>query len=341
MTATAKKECVVFPVLYLDFGCFPVAEPAENNAVPPKPVKKGKNDTMKYILGPMKLPFLILTPMCILVGISTAMWSGANVSAIRIFLIVVGAVCSHISVNALNEYHDFKSGLDSRTERTPFSGGSGTLQERPDKATAALATGIISLLLCFSIGMYFVFTVGIMLLPLGLLGIALIVFYTRWITKRPIICLIAPGLAFGPLMVLGTHFVLAGSYSLTAFVASLVPGFLVSDLLLLNQFPDVEADKTVGRKHLPILLGRKNVARIYVLFLAASYMPIIIGYLLGIFPIHAFIALATIVLAVKTSRGVLRYSDEIKNLVPYLGKNVIIDLATPALLAIGFMIASR
>lgn len=288
----------------------------------------------------MKVPFLILTPMCILVGIATAMWSGVHVSVAPIVLIVVGAVCSHISVNALNEYHDFKSGLDSRTERTPFSGGSGTLQERPDKAPAALATGIISLLLCFSIGMYFVFTVGALLLPLGLLGVALIVFYTRWITKRPIICLVAPGLAFGPLMVLGTHFVLTGSYSWTAFLASLVPGFLVSALLLLNQFPDMDADKTVGRRHLVILLGRKSVARIYIFFLTASYVPIILGYALGVFPVHVFIALATIVLAVHTSRGVLRYSDEMKNLVPYLGKNVIIDLATPALLAIGLMIAS-
>ncbi len=295
---------------------------------------------MKYILGPMKVPFLILTPMCILVGISTAMWSGSRVSVLSIVLIVIGAVCSHVSVNALNEYYDWKSGLDSRTERTPFSGGSGTLQERPDKAGAALATGIISLLLCFSIGMYFVFTVGIWLLPLGLLGMTLIVFYTQWITKRPIICLIAPGLAFGPLMVLGTHFVLTGSYSWTAFLASLVPGFLVSDLLLLNQFPDVEADQTVGRKHLPILLGRKNVARIYILFLAASYMPILVGYALGVFPVHVFIALASIALTIPTSRGVLRYSDEMKSLVPYLGKNVIINLATPALLAIGLMIAS-
>ena len=295
---------------------------------------------MKYILGPMKLPFLILTPMCILVGISTAMWSGARVSAMSIVLIVIGAVCSHISVNALNEYHDFKSGLDERTERTPFSGGSGALQERPDTAPYALATGIISLLLCFAIGMYFVFTVGILLLPLGLLGIALIVFYTQWITKRPLICLIAPGLAFGPLMVLGTHFVLTGSYQWTAFLASLVPGFLVSDLLLLNQFPDMDADKTVGRKHLVILLGRKNVARIYIFFLAASYMPIILGYALGIFPPHVLIALATIIIAVQTSRGVLKYSDEMKSLVPYLGKNVIINLATPALFAIGLMIAS-
>jgi 1,4-dihydroxy-2-naphthoate octaprenyltransferase len=295
---------------------------------------------MRYILGPMKVPFLILTPMCILVGISTAVWSGVRVDVLSVILIVVGAVCAHISVNALNEYCDFKSGLDFRTQRTPFSGGSGALQERPDKAGTALATGIISLVFCFAIGMYFVFTVGVLLLPLGLLGIALIVFYTQWITKKPIICLIAPGLAFGPLMVLGTHFVLTGSYSYTALLASLVPGFLVSDLLLLNQFPDMEADKTVGRNHLPILLGRKNVARIYILFLAASYVPLFLGYALGIFPVHVFFALATTIIAVQTSRGVLKYSEEMKSLVPYLGKNVIINLATPALLAIGLMIAS-
>ncbi len=289
----------------------------------------------------MKVPFLILTPMCILVGIATAMWAGAKIDVLSVVLIVIGAVCAHISVNALNEYCDFKSGLDFRTERTPFSGGSGALQERPDKAGTALATGIISLVLCFAIGMYFVFfTVGVLLLPLGLLGIALIVFYTQWITKKPFICLIAPGLAFGPLMVLGTHFVLTGSYSWTALLASLVPGFLVSDLLLLNQFPDVEADKSVGRNHLPIILGRKNVARIYIFFLAASYLPLFLGYALGVFPIHVFFALATTIIAVQTSRGVVRYSEEMKSLVPYLGKNVIINLATPALLAIGLMIAS-
>ena len=106
-------------------------------------------------------------------------------------------------------------------------------------------------------------------------------------------------------MVLGTHFVLTGSYSWTALLASLVPGFLVSDLLLLNQFPDMEADKTVGRNHLPILLGRKNVARIYIFFLATSCLPLFLGYALGVFPIHVFLALATTIIAVQTSRGVL------------------------------------
>lgn len=69
-------------------------------------------------------------------------------------------------------------------------------------------------------------------------------------------------------------------------------------------------------------------------------LPLFLGYALGAFPIHVFFALATTIIAVQTSRGVVRYSEEMKSLVPYLGKNVIINLATPALLAIGLMIAS-
>ncbi len=277
--------------------------------------------------------------MCILVGIGTAVWSGAKPDVLSIVLIVIGAVSAHISANALNEYCDFKSGLDFRTQKTPFSGGSGTLPSNPEKANVALITGLVSLGLTFFLGLYLVYLSGIGLLPLGLFGLILIVSYTKWITKRPILCLIAPGLGFGPLMVMGTHFVLTGRYSWTAFIASLVPGFLVSDLLLLNQFPDVEADMTVGRKHLPIVLGRKSVAKIYTLLLAASYAPLFLGYLVGKFPAHIFIALITTVIAIHTARGVLRHAEEIQGLTPYLGKNVIINLATPALFAIGLLIA--
>ena len=75
---------------------------------------------------------------------------------------------------------------------------------------------------------------------LGLAGLLLVFGYTIWFTRDPYLCLIAPGLGFGPFMVMGTHFVLTGNYAWTAFIASLIPFFLVSNLLLLNQFPDVD-----------------------------------------------------------------------------------------------------
>jgi 1,4-dihydroxy-2-naphthoate octaprenyltransferase len=212
-------------------------------------------DRIKLLLGPMRAPFLILTPACVLLGLGTAVWTTGRVNWLHFAMALVGAVCAHISVNAFNEYFDFKSGLDARTQRTPFSGGSGTLQAREDMARPALAMAWTALAITALIGVCFVFLRGPAILPLGILGLLVILAYTPWLTRSPFLCLIAPGLGFGPLMVMGVHFALTGAYSWTAFVASLVPFFLVSDLLLLNQFPDVEADRGVGRRHFPILVG--------------------------------------------------------------------------------------
>ena len=290
------------------------------------------------IFGPMRLPFLILTPACVLLGTATAVRSGAQLTLHNLVWAFIGAVASHISVNALNEYHDFKSGLDFNTQPTPFSGGSGTLPKSPDKVHIALATGLISLTVTVLVGIYFLHVSGLWLLPVGLLGIVIIVSYTKWITKNPILCLIAPGLGFGPLMVMGTSFALTGSYSWTSLVASLVPFFLVSNLLLLNQFPDVEADSKVGRRHFPIALGRRASVKLFVAFLASAYVTITMGCIVGSLPPRAFLALGSAVLAVPTVRGVSRFANDLPRLIPYMGTNVIIVILTPVLLAIGLFI---
>jgi 1,4-dihydroxy-2-naphthoate octaprenyltransferase len=275
-----------------------------------------------------------------MLGAATAAWSGAEIDLHYLALAFVGAVASHISVNALNEYHDFTSGLDFNTQPTPFSGGSGTLPKNPDKAHVALITGLISLVVIVIVGIYFLSVRGLWLLPVGLLGIVTIVAYTKWITKNPFFCLIAPGLGFGPLMVMGTDFALSGSYSWASFVASLVPFFLVSNLLLLNQFPDVEADKGVGRHHFPIAIGRESSVRLYVMFLVGAYLAIIFGYITGSLPLTGFLALGSIVIAVPTVKGVARFANDVDRLIPYMGRNVVIIILTPVLLAIGLFISS-
>ena len=296
----------------------------------------GKNTTV--IFGPMRLPFLVLTPACVVLGTATAISSGSEFSFSYFLLALMGAVSAHIGVNAINEYDDFKSGLDFTTEPTPFSGGSGTLPKNPEKAHSAFITGLISIVITSLVGLYFLYVRGPLILPLGIVGLIVVITYTKWLTKNPILCLIAPGLGFGILMVMGTDFVLSGSYSLKSFIASLVPFFLVGDLLLLNQFPDVEADGGIGRRHLPIVIGRKSSAKIYALFLAGAYVSIILGYLLGVFPLGGLLALASIFLAVPTVRGVMRYADDIQRLIPYMGRNVLINILTPVLLAIGLFI---
>jgi 1,4-dihydroxy-2-naphthoate polyprenyltransferase len=287
-------------------------------------------------MASMRLPFLTLPPACVALGAGVVHATGGAVSMLQLIIVLVGAVASHVAVNALNEYHDFRSGLDFATQRTPFSGGSGYLT--PDKPRVALIVGLLASAVTAAVGLYFLYTRGWGLLPLGGLGLLTIVTYTRWMTGRPLICLVAPGLGFGTFMVLGTEYALSGQYTWTGVVASLVPFFLVSNLLLLNQFPDVAPDAGIGRRHLPIAIGRHRSAWVYTLFLAAAYVTVAIGVGLSLFPLAGLAALVTLLISAPTARGVLQHADDIPQLVPLMGRNVLITLATPALLSAGLFL---
>ncbi|MFQ5586782.1 MAG: prenyltransferase [Thermodesulfobacteriota bacterium] len=293
---------------------------------------------LKAFLGPTRLPFLILTPVSVFLGLGTAIWSTGQISILYLVLILFGALSAHISVNTFNEYSDFKSGLDYKTERTPFSGGSGSLQARPGFARQVLGTALTACAISGLIGFYFLHVRGIALLPPGILGLLIVFAYTPWLTHHPFLCLMAPGLAFGPLMVMGTDFVLTGEYSWTSFTASLVPFFLVSDLLLLNQFSDVEADRSVGRKHLPIVIGRRHSSVIYGVLLLLAYLTIVLGVYFTLLPVTSLLGLGTVGLAVPAFLGVYRYADDVKKLMPYMGLNVVINVLTPVLVAIGLLV---
>ena len=61
------------------------------------------------LMGPMRVPFLILAPVCVFLGIGTAVWTSDGLNVLYVVLALIGGVAAHISVNALNEYFDFRS----------------------------------------------------------------------------------------------------------------------------------------------------------------------------------------------------------------------------------------
>ena len=282
--------------------------------------------------------FLILTPMCVLVGVAVAAYKGFELNPLHVILTIVGALLAHVSVNVLNDYFDYRSGIDLATKRTPFSGGSGVLPAGLLKAQQVYLLGLASLVGVGAVGIYFTYEYGWEILPLGILGMVVIYLYTTHITKNPLLCAIAPGLGFGPLMVVGTYFTQTGEYSLAAGLASLVPGFLVSNLLLLNQFPDVEADKVAARRHLPIAFGRQFSARVYAALMIATYVSLAVAVSFSILPLTALIGLLALPLAAKTVTGVLKNYDETEKLLPFLGLNIQVILLTTLLTGAGILL---
>lgn len=291
------------------------------------------------VLQSARGPFLILTPVCVLLGVAAAMQQGIALNWLSLALILTGALAAHISVNALNEYLDFRSGLDLTTQRTPFSGGSGALPAQPAAANAVLAFGLVTLAITALTGLYFLWQGAWGLLPLGLAGLVIIVTYTRQINRSPWLCLIAPGIGFGLAMVAGSAYALGANDSPALWLAALVPFFLVNNLLLLNQYPDIEADKAVGRYHWPIAYGVARSTQVYALFVAASAGCIVAGVTLQLFPLWSLLALLPLLLSLITLRGARQLGADIGSQPQFMAANVGATLLTPTVLGLSLLLS--
>jgi len=100
----------------------------------------------------------------------------------------------------------------------------------------------------------------------------------------------------------------------------------------------VEADRSIGRKHLPIVVGRRTSSLIYGAFLLLAYLVILSGVYLRYLPPASLLGLLTILIAVPVSVNVFRHAENVQKLIPLMGLNVIIIILTPTLVGIGLLI---
>ena len=290
------------------------------------------------VIHAMRPSFLILTPVCILLAVATAQFQGQYYSLNYTLLCLVGALTAHIAVNTLNEYQDFHSGLDLITKRTDFSGGSGLLVEHPGLSSQVFKATLITLMITALIGIYFMTVHGWKILPIGLVGLLVVITYTKWINKRAWLCLIAPGLGFGTLMVAGTYLCITGALNTSIWLISLIPFFLINNLLLLNQIPDIDADTKVGRNHLAIKHGIGASIKTYGVFVIFAQLTLIYLVLENILPLMSIVAIIPMLLGYYVLYGMIIFNREIASAPKYLAANVICSIATPALLALSLFI---
>jgi 1,4-dihydroxy-2-naphthoate octaprenyltransferase len=284
--------------------------------------------------------FLLLVPVCTFTGVATSLYEKNHFRPLYFALAFIGALFAHISVNVLNEYSDYRTGIDFKTRKTPFSGGSGILPSGLLKPKQALVLGLGSLAVTIAVGIYFIYQYKWDILPIGLVGVAIILLYTPFLTRlHGVTELIGPGLGFG-LMVLGTYVTQCGEYTIASVLVSIVAGLLVANLLLINEFPDVEADRPAGRKHLPIILGRAKAAWVYCAICILAYAVIIIGVAIDELPVWALLGMLILPLGTRAMMGALKYHDDIAKLIPVLRMNVLVVLLTPTLMSIGIVIAT-
>lgn len=302
-------------------------------------------------MAQIRANFLVLAVFLVAIGLAVT-WNYQSAApangAFNFFhaaLIMTGVVLAHISVNLFNEYSDYRTKIDFNTNRTPFSGGSGMIVNGKTSPRTVLTAAILTLLFAFGTGVYFSLVAHWSIMVIAVLGGLTIVLYTPVLARFMLGELFA-GLMLGTLVVIGTFIAMTASpgMSLSEIVTvrliliSIPPGILTSLLLLINEFPDVEADRNGGRKHLVIRFGKQKAAWIYAFGVFLAFGIIIALPILGITSTWIYLALLPLPLALNASFLAIKHNDDNKKITMAMGNNVITVLATDLLLAIAILI---
>ena len=284
----------------------------------------------------IRVRFLLASVVAVSAGLAITWWQTGNITLFDAVLTMAGVLCLHASVDLLNDYWDFKRGIDTTTQRTKMSGGSGVLPDGLLKPAQVYVAGIIFLIIGASIGIYFVATNGVTIGIILAFAVISIYFYS---TK-----LVNWGLAEvfvtfkGTMIVVGTYFVQTQQITEPVVLCGIIVGVLSSLVLFITSFPDYDADKAKGRKTLVISLGKQNSCSILWVFPAIAYGITITAVIFEIFPISCLIILATIPLIIKSGYKLKQNYEELTNLIPAMSSTLYFSRITGALLVVGFLV---
>jgi 1,4-dihydroxy-2-naphthoate octaprenyltransferase len=129
------------------------------------------------------------------------------------------------------------------------------------------------ILVSAAIGVYLASQVGLIVLGFGLAGAFAGYFYTApplRLVARHGIGELAIGITFGPLITGGIFATITGEFSWMSMLIGLPIGLLTSNILLINQVPDMEGDASTGKNHLVVTFGKENSVIIYAITVAAA-----------------------------------------------------------------------
>ena len=283
----------------------------------------------------IRVRFLLASIIAVSVGLALHWSQNGSIDYLDLILTFAGVMALHASVDLLNDYWDFKRGIDTKTTRTKMSGGTGVLPEGLLKPSSVYRAGVAFLIIGSLIGSYFVMTHGILIAIILGFAILSIYFYSTKIVDSGL------GEFFvavkGSMIVIGTFFIQSGDVNIESILAGIVIGTLSSLVLFIASFPDHDADKSKGRKTLVIVVGKKKAIKIFWIFPLISYVVIIIGVSVSLFPVLSLITLLSFPLIIKSGLGLQKNYDAIDELVPYMSSTLKFSRVTGVLFALSFL----
>jgi 1,4-dihydroxy-2-naphthoate polyprenyltransferase len=286
----------------------------------------------------IRAPFFTASLIPVLVGAALSSRLG-EFHFIRLVFALLVVVSCHAGANLINDYFDAEGSDRINASPTPFSGGSRLIQE----GRLSRQFYFKSALIVYSVGLITVAILSmayqnIAILVLGTIGITLGIIYsaTKTFGMGRGWGELAVGMGFGPLATAGSFLLQTNNIQTEPFLAGVPVGFLVMGILILNEFPDFEADRTVGKRNWIVRagVGLRGVW-IYLTVICLAYFTVIAGVFWGVFPVRILVSCFTIPLAVWILLKIRQYRGNNPEIIPALAGNVGLHFFTGLLITIG------
>ena len=284
----------------------------------------------------IRIRFLLASVIAVSLGLAINWWHTGNIEIFDAILTMCGVLALHASVDLFNDYWDFKRGIDTTTQRTKMSGGTGVLPEGLLKPKQVYAAGIIFLIAGAAIGAYFVFTDGIIIGLILAFAVLSVYFYSTKIVDWGLAEIFI--VIKGTMIVIGTYFIQTTQITESAVLGGIVVGTLSSFVLFITSFPDHDADKAKGRKTLVINLGKQKACSFFCVFTIIFYSLSIFAIIIEVFPIYCLIILSTIPLVIKFGKKLKQNYEKLDKLLPIMSSTLVFSRVTGILLVVGFLL---
>ncbi|MCH7819023.1 MAG: prenyltransferase [Candidatus Marinimicrobia bacterium] len=261
------------------------------------------NDWVQASRPPFYIATLIPLTMGFVLAGNEGIWQ-----PVRFAIVNLGAFLVHLATNVSNDYFDHLQGSDSGSS----IGGSRVIQENKISPEALLSSIVLMYTAAAAIAIYLTSSLNLW----GLWWIISFAFLSSLFYVAPPIRYgyrglgeLFVGLNMGPVMVLGSYWVMTGTPNIEAVWISIPAGVMVAFILYYQSLPDMLTDETAGKRTLAVRLGKRGAYNGLIVFGVAIYSVIVAEYFTGRFSMVILLSFITLPLFIKILSLAKRTSD--------------------------------
>ena len=239
----------------------------------------------------------------VVVGTALAFADGA-LAWLPALAAALGALLLQILSNFANDYSDFFRGADTPDRLGPTRVTSAGLIPPAAMRNAIIAVIGVSAL----VGLYLVWVGGWPILLIGVTGIVAALAYTGGPFPFGYYGLgeLFVFLFFGVAAVCGPYYVQALTLTPAVVTASFAVGALVTAILVVNNYRDIDTDRRAGKRTMAVRLGRRGAQIEYAALLALAFVLPVVMWLMenaGVWVMLSWLTLPLAVQLVQTLRS--------------------------------------